>query len=660
MKKRTLKIVAIVLAMVLILATFASCGQQGEQGPAGPQGEQGIQGDPGVNGTNGVDGESAYELAVDKGYTGTVEEWLASLVGEVGATGQAGANGQSAYEIAVKNGYTGTETEWLASLVGASGSNGSNGSNGTNGKSAYELACNNGFEGSLSEWLDSLVGKDGVNGTNGTNGKSAYELACENGFEGSLTEWLASLVGAAGKDGANGTNGTNGANGKSAYELAVEKGYDGDLQTWLASLVGAKGDDGKSAYEIAVDNGYEGTEEEWLASLVGEKGDDGLSAFEIYQKYHPEYTGTEEEWIESLKGEQGVSITNAYVDENLHLWIVLSNGTKIDAGYVGVTVTPTPTTYTVTFVDYNGTTLKTETVESGKSATAPADPTRSGYRFTGWDVAYNNITSNTTVTAQYIQQFTVTFKDYNGNILKTQTVDKGANATPPTAPSRNGYEFASWNGTYTNVTTNQVVTATYTQNAPTATYTVTFYDYDGTTVLGTSTVAEGKAATPPANPSKAGADFLGWNGNFINVRQNESVVAVYDDSKNIFTVESATGNIGDTVTLLVSIDGKVKTCGFDITIYYDNAILELVTYDSDLDLDVVVNTEYLENGVLLNFSAATEKTKSREIIELTFRIKDTTAGATSVYVEMTSIKEMDGSTIIDSTCEFVEGVVTIQ
>ena len=111
---------------------------------------------------------------------------------------------------------------------------------------------------------------------------------------------------------------------------------------------------------------------------------------------------------------------------------------------------------------------------------------------------------------------------------------------------------------------------------------------------------------------------------------------------------------------LVSIDGTVKTCGFDITIYYDNAILELVSYDSDLDLDVVVNTEYLDNGILLNFSAATEKTKSREIIELTFRIKDTTADATSVSVEMTSVKEMDGSTIIDSTCEFVEGVVTIQ
>ena len=60
------------------------------QGAPGPQGEQGIQGDAGEN---GEDGKSAYELAVDHGYKGTVEEWLVSLVGEAGT---AGGNGESA------------------------------------------------------------------------------------------------------------------------------------------------------------------------------------------------------------------------------------------------------------------------------------------------------------------------------------------------------------------------------------------------------------------------------------------------------------------------------------------------------------------------------------------------------------------------------------
>ena len=38
-----------------------------------------------------------------------------------GGGGSAGANGKSAYEIAVDNGFSGTEQEWLASLVGPSG-----------------------------------------------------------------------------------------------------------------------------------------------------------------------------------------------------------------------------------------------------------------------------------------------------------------------------------------------------------------------------------------------------------------------------------------------------------------------------------------------------------------------------------------------------------
>jgi|GEM_PF-6746602 len=57
--------------------------------------------------------------------------------------------------------------------------------------------------------------------------------------------------------------------------------------------------------------------------------------------------------------------------------------------------------YEVTFVDHDGTVLKTETVERGKAATAPQDLTRSGYIFTGWDKAFNYITGDLTVTAQY-------------------------------------------------------------------------------------------------------------------------------------------------------------------------------------------------------------------------------------------------------------------
>ena len=441
----------------------------------------------------------------------------------------------------------------------------------------------------------------------------------------------------------------------STTTFIVTNGSDGAV-----GIQGVKGDDGHSPV-VTIENGrwyIDGIDSG--VSAAGVDGENGMSAFEIYQKYHPDYKGTEADWIESLKGEQGVGIVNAYVDDDLHLWIVLSNGNKIDAGYVGVSSAPAPTVYTVTFLDHEGKIIKAESVEAGKGATAPSAPERTGYRFTGWDCDFSNVTSSITVTAQYVQQFTVTFKDYDGTVLKTQIVDKGSNAIAPITPTREGYDFVSWSGSYTNVTADQTVVATYVASTPSATYTVTFYDYDRSTVLGTQTVAEGKAATPPADPSKAGAKFIGWSGCYTDVTNDESVYAVYNDSKNVFVVESATVSSAGTVTVLVSVDGVVKTCGFDLVIYYDNTVLELVSYDADLDLDVVVNTGYLDNGVLLNFSAATEKTKSRDIIELTFKVTDDTADATGISIEMTSVKEMNGTTIVNSTYETVEGVVTIK
>lgn len=46
------------------------------------------------DGKDGADGKSAYQIAVEAGYTGTETEWLASLKGEKGDTGEAGASGE--------------------------------------------------------------------------------------------------------------------------------------------------------------------------------------------------------------------------------------------------------------------------------------------------------------------------------------------------------------------------------------------------------------------------------------------------------------------------------------------------------------------------------------------------------------------------------------
>ena len=71
------------------------------------------------------------------------------------------------------------------------------------------------------------------------------------------------------------------------------------------------------------------------------------------------------------------------------------------------TITPVKQTlepeYTVIFCDWDGTVLKAETVKWGQDATAPTDPIREGYTFTGWDKVFTNVQSDLTVNAVYAQ-----------------------------------------------------------------------------------------------------------------------------------------------------------------------------------------------------------------------------------------------------------------
>lgn len=72
-------------------------------------------------------------------------------------------------------------------------------------------------------------------------------------------------------------------------------------------------------------------------------------------------------------------------------------------------VTPVPEqqpqkTFTITFVDHNGTVLYTTEVEEGGTVVAPGSPSRSGFSFTGWDQpssAWTNVSADATVQAVY-------------------------------------------------------------------------------------------------------------------------------------------------------------------------------------------------------------------------------------------------------------------
>lgn len=123
--------------------------------------------------------------------------------------------------------------------------------------------------------------------------------------------------------------------------------------------------------------------------------------------------------------------------------------------------------YTVNFYDYDDSLLSTQEIESGEDATAPSNPSRTGYTFTGWDTSYYNITADTNIYAEYtIKTYTVTFVA-NGSTVSTQYVTYGSSATAPSDPTKAtdstyDYTFDSWSGTYTNVTSSRTITAVFT------------------------------------------------------------------------------------------------------------------------------------------------------------------------------------------------------
>lgn len=81
-------------------------------GADGQDGAPGADGSDGAPGQDGADGKSAYEVAVDEGYTGTEEEWLASLKGDTGDPGPGVPDGGTTGQILRKKSDDDHDTEW--------------------------------------------------------------------------------------------------------------------------------------------------------------------------------------------------------------------------------------------------------------------------------------------------------------------------------------------------------------------------------------------------------------------------------------------------------------------------------------------------------------------------------------------------------------------
>ena len=104
-------------------------------------------------------------------------------------------------------------------------------------------------------------------------------------------------------------------------------------------------------------------------------------------------------------------------------------------------------TYTITFDTAGGSEIAPITQDYGTAITVPADPTREGYTFIGWDkeIPTTMPAENMTVTAQWeINQYTITFDTAGGSEIAPITQDYGTVITAPADPTREGYTFIGW------------------------------------------------------------------------------------------------------------------------------------------------------------------------------------------------------------------------
>ncbi len=105
--KKALHIAEIVLlSLILVALLVVLLGDsvyvfKGFDGADGQDGQDGINGADGADGVDGSNGKSAYELAVEDGFEGTLHEWLLSLAvrGSDGESGRPGADGAGVRDV---------------------------------------------------------------------------------------------------------------------------------------------------------------------------------------------------------------------------------------------------------------------------------------------------------------------------------------------------------------------------------------------------------------------------------------------------------------------------------------------------------------------------------------------------------------------------------
>jgi len=179
-----------------------------------------------------------------------------------------------------------------------------------------------------------------------------------------------------------------------------------------------------------------------------------------------------------------------------------------EAASTTVVVNTTPQVYKLTYY-VDGTKYKTYEYAVGTAITPEAEPTKTGYTFSGWsEIPATMPDHDVDVTGTFrVNQYTITFDTDGGSAVASITQDYGTKITKPADPTKTGYTFLGWNPAIpeTMPAENMTIKAQWTINSYKLTYMV-----DGS-LYKEYTLNYGATITPEAEPTKEGYTFSGWS-----------------------------------------------------------------------------------------------------------------------------------------------------
>lgn len=168
--------------------------------------------------------------------------------------------------------------------------------------------------------------------------------------------------------------------------------------------------------------------------------------------------------------------------------------------------------YSITFNSNGGTPVPSITELAGTVLSTPTNPTKTGYTFNGWNPSMPATmpVGGASLNALWdINQYTITFDSAGGSAVPSITQDYGTVVTAPADPTRTGYTFTGWSSPVPSSMPEggDHLTAQWIAN----TYTVSFNSTGGSAPSPTSKLVE-YGATYGTLPTvtRSGFTFVGW------------------------------------------------------------------------------------------------------------------------------------------------------